>query len=267
VAFRPLADLQSLQGLQGSGTGSDGFDAQVGGALAGSGAGLIVTAIATILLTGVLTAVVGRAVLGQPMTFAEAWRQVRPLLLRLVGLSLLVNLIVLVVLLVGIGAAAGLIAAFGTAGGIVGVPVALACAAAAVYLYIRLSLAPAVLVLERAGVRQSMRRSAALVHRSWWRVLGILLLGAVIAYFVTQVIQIPFVVVGTVAGFKNLQAGRFSGLSTLLVATQVGAGLAQTLVRPFSTGVRSLVYVDRRMRAEGLDVSLQARVADGAPGA
>jgi len=45
---------------------------------------------------------------------------------------------------------------------------------------------------------------------------------------------------------------------TFALLTQVGGGIATFLVSPFSSGVRALLYVDRRMRAEGLDLTLQA---------
>ena len=47
------------------------------------------------------------------------------------------------------------------------------------------------------------------------------------------------------------------------MAQQVGAGLASVLVAPFSSGVMALLYVDRRMRAEGLDVALQTATGTG----
>ena len=44
-----------------------------------------------------------------------------------------------------------------------------------------------------------------------------------------------------------------------LVGAVAGA-LATTLVAPFTAGVRALLYIDRRMRAEGLDIALVAQV-------
>ena len=46
-----------------------------------------------------------------------------------------------------------------------------------------------------------------------------------------------------------------------LVMSAIGGGIAATLVAPFTAGVRALLYVDRRIRAEGLDVSLSAAAA------
>ena len=65
-----------------------------------------------------------------------------------------------------------------------------------------------------------------------------------------------------VAGDGQRRAdGRALGVEAGGGSLDVGAGIAQTVVAPFTAGVRALLYIDRRMRAEGLDVSLMAAVA------
>ncbi len=231
--------------------------AEIGGAAVGALAAALVTGLAGIVLAGIITAVVGKAVLGQPLTTSQAWQAVRPLLARLVGLSLLVGL-----LLVGVLGAAVLVGVLavvvlGDAGLAIAVPLGLAALVADVYLYVRLSLAAPALVLEKLAVREALRRSGVLVRGSSWRVLGVLVLTGLIAGAVGQVLQLPFVVLG---GGTSIFTGGDVGLLALVLA-QVGAGLAQTLTAPFSSGVRALLYVDRRMRAEGLDVALTAAAA------
>ncbi len=46
-------------------------------------------------------------------------------------------------------------------------------------------------MLEKQGIVTAMRRSARLVRGSWWRVFGIQLLAAIIAYVVAAIIVIP----------------------------------------------------------------------------
>ncbi|MCA1710321.1 MAG: hypothetical protein LC789_01250 [Actinobacteria bacterium] len=258
TAFKPLLDLDSTSIANGN---TDQLDGVIGGAALGGGGGAIISALATLLLTGVMTAVVGKAVLGEPMTTGQAWAQVRPALLRLLGIALLTALIVYGAIGVGIGVVAAGAALAGARSLLVAVPLAVAVVALSVHLYVRLSLAPAAAVLEGSGIRESLRRSGVLVRRSWWRVCGILLLTLVIASFVSQVLQIPFVLFG--AGPTGL--GRLTspdGTTTrVVILSYIGAGIAQTLVAPFTAGVRALLYVDRRMRAEGLDVALTAAVA------
>lgn len=244
--------------LSAASSSQDVTDAQLGGAVVGGVGTVLVTGLAGIVLAGVITIVVGRAVLGQPMSTGEAWRALRPLLGRLIRLALVTGLLVVGAAAAGVLLAALSYAVAGAAGLVLGVPVGIAGFVAAAYLYIRLSLAAPVLVLEKVGVREALRRSGVLVSRSFWRVLGILLLAALIAAAVGQVLQVPFVVLG---GGTGLFTGSAEVGLTALVVTQIGAGVAQTLTAPFSSGVRALLYVDRRMRAEGLDVALAAAAA------
>ena len=215
----------------------------------------------SVVMTGVLTAIAGRAVLGEPMTLRAAWAQVRPALGRLILLAMLTGVLVLGVL--GVGVWAGLAVASGQSTGAAALPFFLAAAVAAGYLYTRLSLAPCAVVLERAGVRTSLRRSSLLVRGSLLRVFGVLLLATVVGFVVSQVVQLPLLGLGVVVGLH--QAHRLSDVATLaFVMITVGKGLTQTVVRPFTSGVRALLYVDRRMRAEALDVALTASVASRA---
>lgn len=252
-------EVQSLN--EGSSSTGLGFGGGVdGGGLSGLPGG-IVSIPAGIFLTGVLVAVVGRAVLGQEATLGEVWQQVKPRAWALIGLALLSGLLISAPLLV-----AGLFVAlafFGSAfGGGDGALVALAlllflpALALTAYLYVRLSLAPAVLVLEKAGIRTSLRRSGVLVKGSWWRLFGLLLLTAIIGQLVTSVLVLPVALLG---GAVLLGSSPDANQVALFVmVSQVAGGLAACLVSPFTAGVRALLYVDRRMRAEALDLTLQA---------
>ena len=261
TAFEPLFSVDTAALDRGD---SAALEDAIGGAFAGASLSVLLAVVSGAVMTGAITAVVGKAVLGETMTFGQAWRQVRARLLPLVGLALLVLVIVAGTFLGATAAAVALIAAFGGAGAAVGLPLLLVGTIAAVWLYVRLSLAPCALVLERTGIGASLRRSVVLVRGDWWRVFGVLLLTVVIGTFVSQVVQLPFAALG---------AGSFGGIldpetdvlgTRSLVMTAIGGGLATTLVAPFTAGVRALLYVDRRIRAEGLDVSLSAAAASRA---
>ena len=193
------------------------------------------------------------------MTFAQAWAEVRPALGRLIAIAVLTSLLVYGSLAIGVTVAVVLIAAAGVATALIGVPIAIAGVGLAVYLYCRLALAPCAAILERAGVRTSLRRSGVLVRGSWWRVFGVLLLAVIVASVVGQVVQVPFLIFGIAP--TGLSGGDIEKASNLLVLSYIGAGIAQTVIAPFTAGVRALLYVDRRMRAEGLDVALTAAAA------
>ena len=262
TAFRPLLTLDTT-------TLDSGDLSQLEGALGGAAVGGLgaaaISALATLVLTGVMTAIAGRAVLGQPMTVADAWAEVRPAIGRLIGIAVLTALLVYGTLVLAGVALTGLALAAGPVGLVLVVPLGIAAVVGAVYLYGRLALAPAVALLEKAGVRTSLKRSGVLVRRSWWRVMGILVLTVLIAGFVGQIVQAPFLLVGALpTGFGSLFDP--AGTNTrILVVSAIGGGVAQTVVAPFTAGVRALLYVDRRMRAEGLDVALTAAAHQSAP--
>ena len=262
TVFRPFVDLDSPTFEPGS---TQAVEDALGGAAVGGLLTGVLTLLSTAVLTGILTAVVGRAVLGQPMDLRGAWAQVRPVLLRLIGVALLLAVVAGAVVFAALLVGVLLIAVGGALMALVGVPVILAGLAGATYLYIRLSLAPCALVLEKVGVRDSLRRSWLLVKGDWWRVFGITLLTLIVAMFVSLVIQVPFELFGY-GSVSDLTSGGGDVLSTrTLIASSLGSIIAATLVDPFTAGVRALLYVDRRMRAEGLDVALTAAAAHQQP--
>lgn len=216
-----------------------------------------------------LTMVISRAVLGHQVTLGEAWSDARHQLPRLFGLTLLLSLIGGGIIAIGI--VPGVLVAVGgaTAAGVglafLGGVVALGVV---VWLMIRFSLASPALMLEKQGVLKSMARSVKLVRGSWWRILGIQLLTMILVYIVSSIIQIPFVVVGMVAGSDGLSAfasGNQAGLGwTYLIVIGIGAVIGSTITFPIQAGVTALLYMDQRIRREALDIEL-ARAA-GIPG-
>lgn len=260
TAFRPLVDVDTAAGLENGST--EALEEALGGAVVGGLLTAGLTLLSTAVLTGMLTAVVGKAVLGQPLDFAGAWSQVRPALPKLVGVAFLLALLAGGLAFGGVFLGVILIAVGGAPAALIGVPLLLAGLAGAVYLYFRLSLAPCALVLEKIGIRDSLRRSWLLVKGDWWRVFGISLLTLIVALFVSLVIQVPFELLGY-GSVGELTSGGGDALSTrTLVLSSLGGIVAATLVEPFTAGVRALLYVDRRMRAEGLDVALTAAAAN-----
>jgi hypothetical protein len=211
-----------------------------------SAPGSIVTFLAGLVLTGVLVAVVGKAVLGQPAPPAEIWRSVKGRLWALLGLSLLTGLIL--ALPIGVGVLIGVVT------GSVGLAVLLGLTGgiASVYLYVRLALAAPALVLEKASVTTALKRSGVLVKGAWWRTLGILLLSSVIVAFISGIVTVP-IAIAVLIGSGGDPTG-----TPLQLVTHVLTGLLSIFIAPFGAGVRAMVYVDRRMRAEGLDVALQS---------
>ncbi|MEV0966541.1 MULTISPECIES: glycerophosphoryl diester phosphodiesterase membrane domain-containing protein [unclassified Streptomyces] len=234
---------------------------QLNATLVGTAPVTAIALIATLFTTALLTVVISRSVLGREVTLSDAWREARPRLPQLLGLTLLLPLIAGAVLVVGLlpglllGSAGGAVLAVlgGTAGMVV-----------AVWLMIRFALASPALMLERQGVIQSMRRSAKLVRGAWWRVFGILLLTMLLIFIVSLIIAIPFGLIALAVDGGGL-GGMFSGGTPefgwpFLIITGIGAVIASSLTYPISAGVTVLLYVDQRIRREALDLEL-ARAA------
>jgi hypothetical protein len=201
------------------------FGALIGGTLVAA----IVALVFQTAGTGLLTIVMGRAVLGEQITAAQAWERGRRLILPLLGLTVLTSILWFL-------------------GG-------LACILPGIFLYVMWSLAPAALMLERGGVIDSMRRSWRLVRGSWWRIFGILLLAGIIAGAVGQLVIAPFAVVGVAVDGFTAQPGEGLPWASLALST-LGGIVATTITLPFSAGVVALLYVDQRMRREAFDLEL-----------
>ena len=256
----PLAATGELGVLRGE-------EASTAAALGSSASGLasaITTLLSSILLSGMLTVIVGRAVFGARITIGEAWQRVRGRLLALLGYTLmwLVGAIVLGVAVVFILAAVAS-AANGGAAIAVGIPLGLGSVALLVYLWTVLSFAPPLIVLERLGVFPAIARSVKLVKGDFWRVLGIRLLTTIVASIVAGAVSIPFSLTGQI-----LLLSSESTMTTLiaLVLVAIGGAVGQIITAPFTAGAVVLLYTDRRIRAEAFDLVLQTGAAI-APGA
>jgi hypothetical protein len=237
------------------------------------GVTLLLSFIVDIVLTGLLTVVIGRSVLGHKVTAGEAWRIARPRLPALIGVTLLIPCIIiglwlvlalLIVVLAVVHAPGGVVA-------LVTVPGVIAAVCLSIWFAIMFRMAGPAVVLERERAVASLSRSWRLVRGSFWRVLGITLLAALIVVVTSGVLQIPFSVVAGIAGGGGGSAfgGSFlagtSGSVAGLVISAIGGIVAGAVSRPISAGVAVLLYVDMRMRREGLDLVLQTATASGEP--
>lgn len=223
-------------------------------------AGQAVSVIALAVLTAIAIVVVGGAVLGRRTAGGELWGRVRGRLLPLIGLTVLVGLIT----------AAAVVACFvpGLLAFLVSDALAvvlvllglLAALVAGLWVDTRLALAGPALVLEEQRVMEALRRSWRLTSRGFWRLLGIRVLTFIIVMVLTAIVSAPFQVVSVVIGGSADPLAALSPSLPQLLLTGLGQAIAATIVYPFAAAVTALLYVDQRMRLEGLDVEL-ARAA------
>lgn len=222
------------------------------GTVTGFAVVVLVTLLATTLLSGMLTVIVARAVLGVPITAGEAWARVRgrmPALIALTVLEIIAaaafgGLVVLIIVSLG-NAGGGLVAT------LVGIPLTVASFAALAYLYIKLVLAPVAIVLENKGVVAAVRRSFALSRNRFWRIFGTVALAAVVIAVVSAAIALPFEIAGGV-----ISAGSPSATVAGIAVSTIGEAIGRIFTAPFLAGVTALLYVDARIRSEALDFVL-----------
>ena len=229
----------------------------------------VVSIVANGLLTGLLIVTVSRAVLGRVASPGQAWAQTRGRIWALLGQALLITLIETVP---PAGATLGATALLrqllgdrtvdtGSSGEVLLVIlvillVLLVWVLITVFLVVRLFLAPAALILENTSVASSIRRSWTLTRGSFWRVLGALVLMGLIAWLVAGAIGI---VAGVGAGVVTvLQPGSATVAASVVM---LASTLATALVMPFTASVAALIYIDLRMRKEGLDIELRRAAA------
>ncbi len=195
---------------------------------------LVITQLMTTITSGVAVIVIGEAVLGDRITPGDTLARLRGRIWRLIALGLLVSLITVVGFLLFV------------------IP--------GIYLAVALSLVTPAFILEKTTVRAALRRSNQLVRDAWWRTLGILLLAYLVGTIISGLIQLPFTIfAGGASGFLT-PSGDVSTGSEILVT--VGRVIGDTLTIPIIAGTIALMYVDRRMRREGLDLVLAQSARD-----
>jgi len=262
VAFWSFSRLDTLL------EGSDEWNAVLAGSVAitlvtGVLLGMAVTALG-VIVQGVVVAEVSREVVAEKETLGRLWARVRPAAWRLIGYTFLlalaagvvIALLVLAVVAIGSLGAGGLVAAviltiLFVVGGIV----------VELWISTKLSLVPAVLVLERTTIRGAIVRSWRLIRGRFWPALGVIVIISLAISLIGQFVSIPFSLLTSTLSTVIAPTGT-SGPTTV-IGILVGGLLTEAVVLLIgamglvvqATAV-SLIYVDCRMRHEGLDLDL-----------
>ncbi|MGY4859708.1 hypothetical protein [Cryobacterium sp. AP23] len=232
---------------------------------------LALSVVAAALLQGVIVLEVARATLGEKLRLAALWRQVGRRVWPLVGWTLLLSAALLVaVLLVG-----GLVFACVLLGGgwialavIIGVIGGLGLIALYAWVSTKTAVVPSLIVLERQRIWSAVRRSWSLTGGFFWRTLGVLLLISLIVGVISQIVTTPLTLLFSAAtalidpnaSFEAYIPAGVLYLLTILVTLVIGAVTAVV-----QSAAVALIYIDLRMRKEGLDLELQ-RFVEAAPG-
>lgn len=239
--------------------------------------GSLLQVLATVLLSGLIVVAVSRSVLGRVASSKEVWERTKSKFLPLIGLNIITSIISGLMMIIGIVVFFVLLASAASTAetetelfqnlgiSLVGLLILmLASVLVSSYLSIKFSVAPPAMVLENLGVFAALGRSWRLTRGNFWRLLGINILTAIITFMVasiflgiTEALGAIFVVVGSSSPEDIL-----ASLNTIYILTMVMSTIAQLLILPFTSSVNALLYIDLRMRKEGLDVELRNAVAE-----
>jgi hypothetical protein len=216
--------------------------------------GTLLAAVVGAVLTGMLVVVVSEDVLGRRVSAADVWRRIRRRLGALVVAAAFAGILPYVALVFFLLPGAILWAGW--------------------------ALTTPALVLEGIGPFAALRRSWRLAWPNLIRVWWVRTLSVLIGLLMSFLIAVPFQAAGLVLAFTTgADDDSRPGITVVvLVLSVLGAIAAGMITAPFLAGVLALLYIDRRMRAEGLDLVLRrqerragaqrspARMAGSSPG-
>lgn len=249
--------------------GTDDYNAILAGSIALTAVTAIVLSLASgalgVIVQGIVVGEVAAAVLAEKHALREIWRRVRPAAWRLVGYTMLVTvaatlaialvtllLVLLTTAILPIGILAIVFAILGA------IPLWL-------WLATKLFLVPTALVLEHATIGEAISRSWRLTRTRFWPTLGVLVVISVTFSVIAQIVTVPLSLLGS--GFTTIlsptgapEVGQIVSIFVTGLFTQVLTILIQCVALIVQSTAAALVYVDARMRHEGLDLDLQTYV-------
>ncbi len=259
IAFASFSRLDTVP------AGTDEWDAVLTGsitltALSGLVLGLLAGAVGVLVQAVVISDVLHAAV-AEKMTLRMLWQRVRPVAWRLIGYTILLSLAIGVIVIIVGGLIAVLAVAVPAAAVILGILVILAAIPISLWLAVKLLLVPAVLIVEHTSLGAALGRSWRLSRGRFWVILGILVLVSLVFGAVAQVVSIPFSFLASalttvIAPTGDESAAAIIGIVATLGLTQIVTLLIQSVAVIVQSTAAGLVYIDCRMRHEGLDLDL-----------
>ncbi|QDW64130.1 hypothetical protein [Oerskovia sp. KBS0722] len=210
----------------------------------------VVLALAMPVVNGLLITSVGQSVIGRKASAGEVWAQAKSKIWPLLGFSILWSIafgaawfVYLLLTVLAFTADVGL----GVAVALLGL---LALAVFSGWFLVRTLLVPPAMVLEGQGFASGVKRGWTVSRGSFWRLLGIYLLASVAVGTITWLVSQPFGIIGGMVSLMSMFA--------MYAIVAVGSIVTGVISAVFLAGVVSLLYIDVRMRREGLDVELTA---------
>jgi hypothetical protein len=270
-----LTEVAVPGGLGGFFGADDPFQQAGAALLLTYGVQLVLFTVVSSMLAGIIALAAVRSQLAHRVGPRELLRLVRPSLpaLAAVGLVQSLSFVILIagwgLAVFGIGAGAESAISSDVAGA-VAVVMMLVGAALVLIFGIRLVLAGTVVLMEgrhapdvglyipaRVGIWGSLRRSWQLVKGKFWRVFGILLFGGLVVNIIGYALQFGVsALIITVGSWADLSDSTGAVVVTIALAVAAGIATLMTLIASlaFMSAVQALIYLDLRVRREGLDL-------------
>lgn len=257
-------------------TNSPDYGAIVAGSVALGIVAAILVALATVafvsVIQGLVAADVSYAALSQKAPLRLLWRRVKPAFWRLFAYSLLQSLAALIWIAFVFGVVFGILSAGGFDSGssialAIGIGLLLVLGSIPLYIWLttKLLVVPSVLVLEHAPLRTALVRSWRLIRGRFWVAFGVTVVIGLVMGFAVQVVAFPASIVSslltgviTPTGAEDVSA--WIGVIVANVAPQVLVLAVQAIAIVVQGTGATLVYLDSRMRYEGLDQALVKHV-------
>jgi MFS family permease len=263
IAIAAFSRLDTLR------PGTEEFDTVLAGSIAlvvvaGIVLGLLAGAVG-VIVQGVVVTEVARGAVAEKPTLGAIWAQLKPVVWRLIGYAFLlaaagvlaVTFVVLILIAIGFAV----------------LPVAIVLSVLAVlgaiplvlWLSTKLMLAPSAIILEHATIRGAIVRSWTLIRGRFWVGLGVLVLVSLTFSVLAQLVSVPFSLLTSgvttiISPTGDPEPGAIVALIFGLILTQVVTLLIQAVAVVVQSTASALVYIDCRMRREGLDLDLQSYV-------
>lgn len=215
----------------------------------------------SVIVQAVVVVEVTHAVVAEKLTLGAIWRQVKPSAWRLIGYSAAVLLV--------LGAAMAIIVTAALALAALAPPLAIVLTIVAIlgsipliwWLTIKLLLVPSAIIIERATIRGALGRSWRLTRGRFWPALGVIILISLTFSVLGQVVSIPFSLISVgvstvIAPTGDVDTEAIIGFLISTIATYAVLLVIQSIALVVQATATGLIYVDARMRKEGLDLDL-----------
>jgi len=241
------------------------FNGAIGlGALAALIPGVLFVVV-TGIMQGIVSLEVARGTVGEKLRFGQLWGLAKGRIGALIGWSFLVTVVLYGAVIV-VAIIVTLIAVIGGNPASIGIAILIAILAgvaliaASAFFSTKLSLVPTILMLERRSLPAAIARSWSLTNGYFWKTLGVEVLVSVIISTASQVVSTPVGFLAGIGGGLLNPTGDEQGAATLLIVVTAISTILGVLFQAITvvavSAVTSLIYIDIRMRKEGLDLEL-----------